>query len=268
MKIKGKIGIIGLGNMGNAIAKGLLKNKLVPASCIIGFDTDAKKATKLKMSGIRIAGENINLVRCSDIVILAVKPQEIKDLLAEIRPLIDKKKLIISILAGVKTAYLEKFAGKAKVVRVMPNIAITIGEGVCAISKGKYASFSDAKIAEKVFAAMGKTFILKESLMDSVTAISGSGPAYFFEIVDYIARAAKKLGLPRNIADKLVIQTAKGAIGMLENNPNPSFLTSTVTSKKGTTIEALKLIRKNRIDKIFLKAVSAAKRRAGQLSPS
>jgi len=268
MKLKKRIGIIGLGNMGSAILKGIIKKTIFPKTKITGFDKDIKKVKKIRNMGIHISMGNKELVNSSDIVIFAIKPQEVKEVLGEIHPFINKNKLIISILAGVKTLYIEKFAGKARVVRIMPNIAITIGEGVSAISKGKYANSSDVKITEKIFSAMGKTFIVDESLMDLITAISGSGPAYFFEIVEYLCLAAKKLGLSENISRKLVIQTAKGAVEMLCRNPDPSFLTASVTSKKGTTIKALSVIRKMGVKGILFKAISAAKKRAGQLSPS
>lgn len=256
------IGIIGLGNMGGAIAN--CSGRIYPT---IGFDVDKKKCKKIKNLGIKIAKNNCELVNRSDIIILAIKPQEMGNLLEEIRSFLTGNKLIISVAAGISTEYIERIIGKVRVIRIMPNIAILVNEGASAICRGKYATEKDEGIASKIFSAMGKVFKIPEKFMDAVTALSGSGPAYFFEIINSFIRAGINLGLSQIQAKNLVFQTARGAIAMLEQvNSDPVILRKMVTSKKGTTIEGLKVLWKSHLQEILTKAIFAAKKRAGELA--
>jgi pyrroline-5-carboxylate reductase len=265
MKKNRSVGVIGLGNMGSAIAKCISLSSFHRR--ITGFDIDVKKCAKIRKSGIKTVKDNCELVKGSDIVILAIKPQEINNTLGEIKNLITEDKLIISIAAGISTEYIEGIIGKARVVRVMPNIAILVKEGVSAICCGKYASGGDKKIVCEIFNSAGKTVIIPEKFMDTVTALSGSGPAYLFEIVNSLIKAGTKFGLSQNQAGSLVFQTVRGAITMLEKiDGNPVFLRDMVTSKKGTTIEGLKVLRKNHTEEILIKTVAAARKRSGELS--
>lgn len=247
--------------MGSAIAK--CSGRIYPT---IGFDVDKRKCDKSRWL-VKIAKDNRNLVSRGDVIILAIKPHEMGAVLEEIRDLLTKDKLIISIAAGISTRYIEKIVGKIPVVRVMPNIAILVKESASAICRGKYAKPSDEKIALKIFAEMGKVFKVLEEFMNAVTALSGSGPAYFFEIINSFIKAGIKLGLPKNMAKNLVFQTARGVVNMLEQVDNdPVALREMVTSKKGTTIEGLKILWKNHLEDILIKAVSAANRRAVELA--
>jgi len=265
MKQSKTIGIIGLGNIGNAIA-----NCSGPPSIqwrTIGFDIDKKKCAKIKKLGIRIAKNSCELVKMSDIIILAVKPQEIGLVLNEIKNFLNRDKLIISAAAGISTEYIERIVGKIRIIRVMPNIAILVKESASAICRGKYATAHDEEIGCKIFSTMGKTFKVSEKFMDSVTALSGSGPAYFFEIINSFVKAGMRLGFSLSQAKNLVFQTARGAVKMLEQiNNDPVALRKMVTSKRGTTIEGLKILWDNHLEEILIKAVSAAKKRAGQLA--
>jgi len=255
------IGIIGLGNMGMAIAAGLRDQNLK------GFDIRTDSCQRAEKAGIEIAKDNSDLVQRTNIIILAVKPQEIEGVLKEIKNALTEKKLLISIAAGVSTGFIERFAGKIRVIRVMPNIAILAGEGACAVCRGRYATESDQEVAAGIFRRMGRVYKIAERYIDAVTAISGSGPAYFFEFIELLTKAGKKLGLSPSISKDLVFQTAKGAVKMLESTKKePAELRDMVTSRKGTTIKALEVFRRHHLERIVFNAVSAARKRAGQLS--
>ena len=262
MKIHKTIGIIGLGNMGSAVAK-----SLGHTTSLLSFDIDKKKCEKIKKLGVRITKNNCELVRRSNIVILAIKPQEMNLILNEIKNFLNRDKLMISIAAGISTEYIEKIVGKNRIIRVMPNIAILVKESASAICRGKYALEKDEKIAFKIFSIMGNVLKVPEKFMDAVTALSGSGPAYFFEIIDLFTKAGMKSGFSLEQARELVFQTARGALSMLEQIDNdPAVLRDMVTSRKGTTIEGLKVFRENRLGEILTKAVFAARKRAKELA--
>jgi len=262
MKQNKVIGIIGMGNMGSAIARSLADT--VP---LLSFDIDKKKCARIKKFGIKTAGDAGELTKRSDIIILAIKPQEINLVLDEIKRFLSKDKLIVSIAAGITTEYIEGITGKIRVVRVMPNIAILVEEGSSAICCGKYATESDEKITLKTFSAMGKVFKIPEKFMDAATVLSGSGPAYFLEVINSLIKTGVKLGFSLSQAKGLVFQAVRGTIAMLEQiSDNPVTIRDMVASKKGVTIEALKILQKNHLEKILMKAVFAAKKRAGELA--
>jgi len=257
----GKIGIIGLGNMGTAIGRSL------KGSSVAGYDIRPAAKRAASRSGITPVKDSRELVRKSRIVILAVKPQEMKEVLGNIKDAVTARHLLVSIAAGVSTRFIEKAVGKARVVRVMPNIALTAGRGAAAVCRGKRASRKDELAVKEIFRRSGKVFTVAEKHINAVTALSGSGPAYFFEIIEYLVKSACGLGLDRKTCKELAIQTAKGAVALLEmTGKEPEELRDMVTSKKGTTAEALKVLRKHRLGSILDKAVKAAWKRAGQLS--
>lgn len=244
-----KVAIIGAGNMGSAIMKRIKKKYRIIVS-----DTDPNK-----LKGLNIR-DNKKAVMDSDIIILAIKPQNMDAVLDEIK---GTNKPVISIAAGITTRRIEKKLGKVPVIRVMPNTPLLVGMGMSAICLGRYAKDRHIRLADKIFSSMGKVVITKESVMDAVTAISGSGPAYVYLFIESLIRSARGLGLSK----ELVLQTLKGAIVLLEKTgKSPEELRKQVTSPGGTTEAALKVFQKEGFSRIIDKAVNAACKRAKELS--
>lgn len=267
-----KIGIIGLGNMGHAIIRGLVSSGSAKGSGVIGFDCDPAKCRAVKRDlKIRIADSVAGLASRSDAIVIAVKPQDIAPVLGELASSA-KGSLIISIAAGVRTERIERALGRAharrpRVIRVMPNTPALVGEGISVICKGRYARPSDLKVAFEIFASVGDTLELGERYFDLVTAISGSGPAYFFYLKEALIGAAVRLGMKKTTAKKLVLKTAFGAAKLLiETGHEPQVLRQRVTSKGGTTEQAIKVLDKAGFKSIVEKAIIAAARHSRELS--
>lgn len=266
--INKRIGIIGTGNMGEALIKGLVSVGMKNIRNIIATDTNAlRKKCIAGIYGIKFANSNLELAKKSDVIILAVKPKEIPAVLDGIKSAVNKNRLIISIAAGITTRFLEKRLNKASVVRVMPNMPALVCKGMSAITKGRFATKSDLKIAEEIFSSVGEVVEVKEKHMDIVTAISGSGPAYFFLLIDSLIKAAKSHGLSNEIATKLAIQTAQGAAELVSSTGISSeILINRVASKGGTTEAALEVFKNKNFKKIVELAVGAAAKRSKQLA--
>ena len=263
-----KIGIIGLGNMGGAIANGLVRSGSVKINMLFGLDADLNKCRIAKKRlGISIAGSIKEISSRAGIILIAVKPQDINPVL---NGLAHYDKLIISIAAGITTARIGKaLGGRPRVIRVMPNTPAMVGEGISAVCKGRYATAKDAKVTVEIFSSVGETVNINEKYFDLVTAVSGSGPAYFFYLQEALIEAARRLGMDRSTAKKLVSKTAFGAAKLLmESGCSPEVLRRCVTSKGGTTEAAIKVFEENRIKHIAEKAVRAAAKRSKQLSRS
>jgi pyrroline-5-carboxylate reductase len=266
------IGVIGCGNMGEAILAQGTKSK--SNDFIICEKDKLKEAFVSRIyKKVKVAKDIHELVKKSDIIIVAVKPQDIDTVLEELSRGIKickkSKILIISIAAGIKTRYIEKkISGEVKVIRVMPNMPASIGEGITALTKGKYATKKDLKVATKIFELLGKTIqIPKEGLIDAVTALSGSGPAYLFFIFSAMLTAAQGLGLKKEQANKFIYHTIIGSTKLLNRNKfDIEALISKITSKGGTTQTALKVFKERKLDRIITDAMIAAYRRAKKLS--
>jgi len=258
--MKERIGIIGCGNMGKAI---ISQNQ-----GLIVFDKDVKKTRHIKRRyRVSVAFDNQELVKKSNVIVIAVKPQDIDEVLKEIKSVITSQ-LVISIAAGITTKYIEKaIDGKVRVVRVMPNIAAQVQSGISAICRGRFSRNSDILIAEKIFKKLGKVVRVKEDHIDVFTAIAGSGPAYFFYFIEALSNAGKRLGFKdREIVD-FVKEVAIGSIKLLEETGlSAKELREKVTSKKGTTEAALKVFRHEKLNEIVRKAILKATKRAKQLS--
>lgn len=273
-----KIGFIGAGNMGQALIKGILKKGLVKPQNIIVGDLDKDKLHVISELGVAIARDNREAIEKGDIIILAVKPKDVEGVLKEISdslqglfsPASGKlPKLIISIAAGITTAYIEEHLGKdIPVVRVMPNTPALIGEGMTAISRGRFAGEEEERMTEEIFQGVGKTVKVREGLMDAVTVVSGSGPAYVVTVMESLVEAGVKEGLTRDLAQELVSQTVLGAARMaVETGEELSALREMVTSPGGTTEAALKVFNKRkRLKNLLAKGVRAAAKRARELS--
>lgn len=262
-----KIGIIGCGNMGQALLAGIIAKGFIARRNILVSDKARKrlKFARLKLK-INIATSNSELIKRCRVIILAVKPQDADAVLRDIAwP--SEKKLLISICAGISTQKLERRLGKVAVVRLMPNIPALISQGISAISSGKYATAKDKKLAKSIFSCIGEVVEVKEELMNAVTAISGSGPAYFFYLAERLMEAAKGLGISSQVAQKLVLKTALGtAMLMSQSQQTSRALRKRVSSKGGTTEAAFKVFREKGLDKILALAFKAAAKRSNQLS--
>jgi len=264
MKSKLTIGIIGGGNMGSAIAAGI-KARYNVAVC--EMDPKRRRLLKSKFS-VKVAGF-ADLVKNCRVLILAVKPQDFEGVLSALKTYGGgADKLIISIAAGMTTKYIEKRLGqKVRVIRMMPNLPAQVQKGITAICRGRFASVADLKLAQKIFQGIGETVVIQEKMMDAVTAVSGSGPAYVFLFIECFMKAARSLGFDEATSQRLVMQTIEGSLSLMkERKEGADVLRERVTSKGGTTFAALEIFRKNGYPKIFQKALQSAKKRAKELS--
>lgn len=264
-QIKEKIGIVGCGNMGRAILTGLLAKKIVRPKQICVCDRDRPRALRLKkMFHVAVSSNNQGLVKCSNIVLLAFKPQDLAAVGGELKSCFKAGQVVISILAGTPIAKLKKhLGGKPVYVRVMPNLPAQIGEGISAVASSNKRA---AQKAQLILSGCGKVVGLSEKYFDVVTAVSGSGPAYFFLIMELLAQYARGNGISPAIANLLAVQTAHGA-GCLASmaKDTPEMLRASVTSKKGTTEAALKFLQRKRFPQILTAALDQARRRSSEL---
>lgn len=254
--------------MGEALLKGLLKAKEVRAEQVCVFDASAGCLEHLKGAyGINVCRSNQELVTQSDVIVLAVKPQVMAAVLDEIKSGVTGKHLVISIAAGIPLPYLEsRLPEKSRVIRVMPNTPALIGEGATAIAKGKYAGVRDLQVAEQVFSAVGRTVIVEEKYLDAVTGLSGSGPAYVFAIMEAFIDAGVRMGLSREVARALTLQTVLGSVKLaMESGEHLGCLKDMVTSPGGTTIAGLHVMARAGLNGILMDAVEAATRRSQEL---
>lgn len=259
------ITFLGAGNMANAIIRGLVRTG---TSRISGTVKRAEKKLELESAhGITVGFDNVAAARDAEVVVLAVKPQGFDKLLKEIAPSIDRTKLVISIAAGVPIAAIERRLGAgARIVRAMPNTPCLVGKGATALAPGEHATPEDLTLATALFDSVGITTVLDESLLDAVTGLSGSGPAYIFLIIEALSDAGVKVGLSRHIALKLAAQTVLGSAALLlETGQHPGQLKDQVTSPGGTAIAGLHTLEAGGLRTTLIDAVEAATTRARQL---
>jgi pyrroline-5-carboxylate reductase len=263
-----KIGIIGCGNMGEAILA-RLSNIIEKSVSIMVSEFDAKRRDYIQSKyKVIVEIDNNEVVKFADVIILAVKPKDLGGVLkTEICCGASKDKLLISIAAGITTKCIEDIVGKdIPVVRAMPNMAATIGESVTSISAGKAVKPEHMKLAREILLTVGDVVEVDEKLVDAVTAISGSGPAYFFYMIEAMIEAGCAAGLKKDVAGKLVLKTALGSAKLLEIlKEDPAALRSKVTSKGGTTEAAIKLFEAKKFKEIIKDAVGAAMTRSKKL---
>jgi len=267
--INKKIGIIGCGNMGEALLSHL--STVVEKSTqlmVSEFDAERREALRSKYRIIVEIDNNI-VVKFADVIILAVKPQDIDAVLkTEVCCGVSRDKLLVSIAAGVTTKRIEKIVGEdVPVIRAMPNMAAKIGEAITSLSAGASANAGHMEIAKEIFSTIGDVVEIDEKHVDAVTAVSGSGPAYFYYLIESLVEAAVKVGINEELAEKLVLKTASGAIKLLEVlKEHHVSLRKRVTSKGGTTEAAFKVIEAKKLKKIMIDAVCAAHKRSKELS--
>jgi len=262
-----KIGILGAGNMGTAIVRGLVEKSVYPQNISV-YDLDAKKVAAMrKVANVRAAKSARQCVSLADVLILAMKPQNLQEAVIDVASSLDPQALVISIAAGVPIAKIESYFKKPVcLVRAMPNMPALVGSGMSAYSAGKRATGKQKKIAEAVLGSFGEVTEVPERLLDLVTAISGSGPAYFFLLAEKMIEAAYEQGMKVDVAKKLVYQTAFGSGRVLaEGGEDPEVLIERVASKGGTTEAALKVFKRMGFGKIVQDAVRAAFKRSCEL---
>jgi len=269
VSIKGqKVGFIGAGNMGEALIKGLVAANLVPPDAISASDVRVDRLRALEQQyGVQLVPDNAELVRGADVVILAVKPQIMAPVVRQISAAVTPKKLLISIAAGVSTMTIRAALGKdARLIRVMPNTPALVLEGVTAIGKADGLEPGDLDTAGEIFTAVGRVVTLDEELMDAVTGLSGSGPAYVALVIESLADGGVKMGLDRATAMTLATQTVLGAARLvLENGLHPGALKDMVCSPGGTSIAGVHALEEGGIRHTFMKAVERATLRSREL---
>lgn len=263
-----KIGIIGGGKMGSVLIAGIISRNLAPAGNIIVSDTVPAQLENIKKTyGVHTTDDNRKALKSSGICILAVKPQNMSEVLEGIAGTFHQSQLVISIAAGISTRFIEGYLKKeARVVRVMPNTPALIGEGAAALARGAYATEEDIDLARRIFESVGIAVIVREDLMDAITGLSGSGPAYGFLIIEALTDAGVNLGISRDIALKLSAQTIMGAAKLcLKGEKHPAELKDMVTSPGGTTIAGLKVLEEGKLRATLMAAVEAAAIRSREL---
>lgn len=268
MKKKKGIGFIGTGNMAEALIAGLLKAKFTAPGQIMAFDADGRRLRFIqKKYGIKKASDNNDLSSQCDPLIICVKPQSMKEVIEEMADSLDPSKLLISIAAGVPLYTIETYARKQlRLIRAMPNINVLVQEGASAIAPGNLATEEDLKLAQAIFDCVGRSIIIHEPLMDAVTGLSGSGPAYVLLIIEALTDAGVHLGMTRPQALTLVAQTVMGSVKLLsDTGEHPALLREKVTSPGGTTAAGLYKLEEGGLRKILIDAVIAASQRSKEL---
>ncbi len=266
--LKEKIGFIGGGKMGEALINGILRAELSSSDKIMVSDVDKKRLQILeKEAGIKTTQDNKKITSDSDIIILAVKPNMMGNILDELNSEITSKHLIISIAAGVPLSFMESSLNEGcRVVRVMPNTPCLVGETAAGYALGKNATQADGKLVGQLLDAVGKSFLLEEKHLDAVTGLSGSGPAFIYVVIEALADGGVKMGLPRDVANTLAAQTAFGAAKMvLESDTDIGQLRDSVASPGGTTIEGLHALEKGGLTNVLIDAVEAATKKSKSL---
>ncbi len=263
-----KIGFLGAGKMAMALTRGIVKAGLLRVEDVIASDpVEAARSAFAKETGARTTASNAEVVAFAPIVVIAVKPDQIDDLLAEIKTKVTAKHLLISSAAGVPIARFQAALGpETRVVRVMPNTPALVGASASALALGKAARSEDGELAQKIFSAVGVAYQVKEQLLDAVTGLSGSGPAYAFLLIEALSDGGVAAGLPREIATRLAAQTLLGSAKMvLETGLHPGVLKDMVTSPGGTTIEGLHELEKAGVRAALISAVRAATEKSKKL---
>lgn len=264
-----KLGIIGAGNMAEAIVRGVVSAGMFEANQIIAADVSPQRRELFAKLGASVTPENLEAVRQVEVALLSVKPQQMAAALAGMGSALSPDTLIISIAAGISAAFIERNLGgqnKWRVVRAMPNTPMLVGRGMTGLSPGAHATADDIARAMAIFASAGKVVEVRPEQMDAVTAMSGSGPAYFFFLVEQMVQAGVRMGFSPEQARLLAVQTAQGAAAMLSaTDEPPQELRQKVTSPGGTTQAAISHMETKGVGPAIVEAIEAAQRRGKEL---
>jgi len=266
---KKKLAILGSGNMGEALVKGLLRAGKLPPESLVCTDPRAERREELRQRyGVQVTADNRAAAGGADLVVLAVKPQVMDALLDEIASAIDAKKLVISIAAGVPIAAIaRKLGAGVRIVRTMPNTPALVGAGATALARGPHATEQDLEQALSLFEAVGVAVVVEEHHLDAVTGLSGSGPAFVFMAIEALADGGVKVGLARPVAMALAAQAVMGSAKLvLETGEHPGRLKDQVTSPGGTSIAGVHALEQHGFRAALIAAVEAATRRSKKLS--
>jgi len=264
-----KVAVLGAGKIGGILLKALVEKGLLTAKTTRATVQHAERASALsKQWGVPVGTNNAEAVTGADIVLVCVKPTVVEEVMAQIRPKISKKQLVISVAASVPTSQIEKALRKeVAVVRAMPNTPCVLGCGMTGLAKGKFADARHVDIARALFDVVGRTVVVDEKHMDAVTGLSASGPAYIYIILEALAEAGVKVGLPRDVATLLAAQTTMGAATVvLETGDHPALLKDAVTTPAGCTIDGIMELEEGKLRVTLIKAVVKAVQRAKELA--
>jgi pyrroline-5-carboxylate reductase len=264
-----RVAVLGAGKMGGILLQAFLKENLFAAEKIHATVSHAERALALSTQwGVDVSTNNLEAVKQADLILIGVKPFQVPDLVAEIKPALTPKKTLVSFAASVKTRAIEEAAGiEIGVIRAMPNTPSALGAGMAALCRGRFVSDAQMELAQRLFETVGRTVLVDEKHMDAVTGLSGSGPAYLYIIIEALAEAGVKVGLPRDIATQLAAQTAFGAAKMvLETGYHPALLKDAVTTPAGCTIDGILELEEGGLRVTLIKAVMRATERARQLA--
>lgn len=262
-----RIAVLGTGKMGEALLSGMLRAGRRPQDLLATARRADRAGLLRERYGVDVA-TNAEAAVAADTLLLTVKPQDMAALLEELAPHVPPDRLVVSVAAGTTTGFIERrLAQGTPVVRVMSNTPVLVDEAMSAISAGSHAAEEHLRRTEDVFTPVGRTIRVPESQQDAVTALSGSGPAYFFYLVEAMTDAGILLGLPRNVAHDLIVQTAIGAAVMLrDSGEHPVTLRENVTSPAGTTINAIREMENHGVRAAMLSALEAARDRGRELA--
>jgi pyrroline-5-carboxylate reductase len=263
-----RIGFLGAGKMATSLGRGWLSAGLTSPERVVASDpVPAARQDFTKATGVRAIEDNREVVSASELLVLAVKPQSMKALLAEIGPAVTGRHLLVSIAAGVTLQQLaEGLGGERRLVRVMPNAPCLVGASACGYSAGGLATADDVALVDRLLKAVGKAFPLPESLLDAVTGLSGSGPAFVFVVIEALSDGGVRMGLPRDVATVLAAQTVLGSAKMLlETGKHTGELKDMVASPGGSTIAGLQALERGGLRAALIDAVEAATKRAIEL---
>jgi len=264
-----RVAVLGAGKMGGILLQAFLKQNLFAPSQIRATVAHAERALALSTQwGVDVATDNLAAAGESDLILLGVKPFQVPDLIAEIKPALSKDKTLVSFAASVKTRAIEDAAGlEIAVIRAMPNTPSALGAGAAALCRGRFVRPAQMELAERIFETVGRTVVVDEKHMDAVTGLSASGPAYIYIIIEALAEAGVKVGLPRDTATQLAAQTTFGAAKMvLETGYHPALLKDAVTTPAGCTIDGILELEEGGLRVTLIKAVMRATERAKQLA--
>lgn len=268
-RISGKIALLGAGKMGGILLNAFVSSGLLGREQIVATVAHEDRARALEARlGVRCTTSNLEAVSSADLILLGVKPTQVGDVVQQISPALDLGKLIISFAASVSTDEIERLAGiDIAVIRAMPNTPATLGAGMTALARGKFASPDQMTLAEQMFRTVGRVVEVDEKHMDAVTGLSGSGPAFLYIILEALAEAGVNVGLPRDIATQLAAQTAYGAARMvLETGAHPALLKDEVTTPAGCTVDGILELEAGGLRVTLIKAVKRATERARELA--
>jgi pyrroline-5-carboxylate reductase len=264
-----RLGIIGIGKMGEALISGLIRSGRIAAKDLCACDILSERRERIeKAYGVECHSEASKVVEKSEVIIVAVRPRDVKPVLETIRERLTERHLVISIAAGVSISFIRGIVGKdLRIIRAMPNNPCMVGEGMIALTASSQASQEDLELAKEIFSSVGRVAIVEERLFDAVTGLSGSGPAYVYLVIEAMADAGVRMGLSKDLAIQMAAQTTLGSAKMvLETKEHPAKLRDQVATPQGTTVEGLYELEKARIRAAFMNAIERATKRAKELA--